>query len=62
MEYSTLKPWQEVGETGVIYDIDSLYGWFQHICHPRGAKGKRYSLVMLLVVIFLAKLVGKDKP
>ena len=62
MEYSTLKPWQEVGETGIIYDIDSLYGRFQHICDPRGAKGKRYSLVMLLVVIFLAKLVGKDKP
>ena len=62
MEYSTLKPWQEVGETGVIYDIDSLYGRFQHICDPRGAKGKRYSMVMLLVVILLAKLVGKDKP
>ena len=27
-----------------------------------GPKGKQYSLVMLLVVIFLAKLVGKDKP
>jgi len=39
-----------------------LYGRFHHILDPRGAKGKRYSLVMLLVVIFLAKLVGKDKP
>ena len=26
------------------------------------AKGKQYSLVTLLTVIFLAKLVGKDKP
>ncbi|MCU0487301.1 MAG: ISAs1 family transposase [Anaerolineales bacterium] len=62
MEYSTLKPWQEIGETGIIHDADSIYGRFHHILDPRGAKGKRYSLVMLLVVIFLAKLVGKDKP
>jgi len=62
MEYSTLKPWQEIGETGIIYDAGSLYGRFHHITDPRGVKGKRYSLVMLLVVIFLAKLVGKDKP
>jgi predicted transposase YbfD/YdcC len=62
MEYSTLKPWQEIGETGIVNDIDSLYGRFHQINDPRGCKGKRYSLVMLLVVIFLAKLVGKDKP
>jgi predicted transposase YbfD/YdcC len=62
MEYSTLQPWQEIGETGVIHDKDSLYGRFHHICDPRKAKGKQYSLVTLLVVIFLAKLVGKDKP
>jgi predicted transposase YbfD/YdcC len=62
MEYSTLQPWQEIGETGIVHDIDSLYGRFHHITDPRGAKGKCYSLVMLLGVIFLAKLVGKDKP
>jgi hypothetical protein len=28
---------------------------------PRKAKGKRYSLAMLLVGIFLAKLSGQDK-
>lgn len=62
MEYSTLKPWQEIGETGIVHDKSSLYGRFHHICDPRGAKGKQYSLVMLLAIIFLAKLVGKDKP
>lgn len=62
MEYSTLKPWQEIGETEIVHDRDSLYGRFHHIDDPRSAKGKRYSLVMLLAVIFLAKLVGKDKP
>jgi predicted transposase YbfD/YdcC len=62
MEYSTLTPWQEIGETGIVHDRDSLYGRFHHICDTRGAKGKQYSLVTLLVVIFLAKLAGKDKP
>lgn len=62
MEYSTIKPWQEIGETGIIHDAGSLYGRFHHMTDPRGAKGKRYSLVMLLTVIFLAKLAGKDKP
>jgi predicted transposase YbfD/YdcC len=62
MEYSTLQPWQEIGETGIVHDVGSLYGRFHYISDPRGAKGKQYSLVMLLTVIFLAKLVGKDKP
>jgi predicted transposase YbfD/YdcC len=62
MEYNTLNPWQEIGETGIIHDKGSLYGRFHHISDPRGAKGKQYSLVTLLVVIFLAKLAGKDKP
>jgi predicted transposase YbfD/YdcC len=62
MEYSTLEPWQEIGETGIIHDRGSLYGRFHHICDPRQPKGKQYSLVTLLVVIFVGKLVGKDKP
>jgi len=62
MEYSTLKPWQEIGETGIIHDRDSLYGRFHHISDPRRPKGKQYSLVTLLALIFLAKLAGKDKP
>jgi predicted transposase YbfD/YdcC len=40
----------------------SLYDRFHGISDPRKAKGKIYSLVMLLMVIFLAKLCGKDKP
>jgi predicted transposase YbfD/YdcC len=62
MEYSTLKPWQEISETGVVYSLGSLYDRFQQITDPRKAKGKQYSLVTLLVLIFLAKLCGKDNP
>ena len=45
-----------------MYERGSLYGRFHHIHDPRHAKGKQYSLVTLLVVIFLAKMVGKDQP
>ena len=62
MEYSTLERWQGIGETGVIYDLGSLYDRFQGISDPRKAHGKRYSLTTLLVIIFLAKLCGKDRP
>jgi predicted transposase YbfD/YdcC len=62
MEYSTLEPWQEISETGIIYGLGSLYDRFQQLCDPRKAKGKRYSLVTLLVLIFLAKLSNQDTP
>jgi predicted transposase YbfD/YdcC len=62
MEYSTLEYWQDISETGVIYDLDSLYARFQHLNDPRKAHGKRYSLTTLIVIIFVAKLCGKDTP
>jgi hypothetical protein len=62
MEYSTLEPWQEINENGIVYTLGSLFDRFGRIKDPRKAKGKQYSLVMLLVLIFLAKMSGKDKP
>jgi predicted transposase YbfD/YdcC len=66
MEYSRLEPGPEGIDAGVDaelrYALGSLYDRFQGLSDPRKAKGKRYSLVMLLVVIFLAKLSGRDKP
>lgn len=62
MEYSTLFPWQEISATGIVYTLGSLYDRFQQISDPRKAKGKQYSLLTLLILIFLAKLAGKDKP
>ena len=49
-------------ETGIVYEIGSLYGRFEQINVPRKARGKRYGLVTLLVVIFLGKLCGQDSP
>jgi len=62
MEYSTLEPWQEYSENGVIYELGSLFDRIQRLSDPRRARGKRYSLVTLLVIIFLAKLCGQDTP
>jgi len=62
MEYSTLEPWQEINETGLVYALGSLYDRFQQLHDPRKAKGKRYSLVTLLVLICLAKLCNQDTP
>jgi predicted transposase YbfD/YdcC len=62
MEYSTLECWQGISETGIVYSLGSIYDRFQQIRDPRKAKGKRYSLVTLLVLIFLAKLSNQDTP
>jgi predicted transposase YbfD/YdcC len=62
MEYSTLERWQGISETGIIYDQGSLYARFEQLRDPRKARGKRYSLVTLLVIIFLGKLCGQDRP
>jgi len=62
MEYSTLEPWQVMNSAGIVYSQGSLLDRFEHISDPRKPKGKRYSLTTLLVIIFLAKLSGKDNP
>jgi hypothetical protein len=62
MEYSTLKPWQDISETGIVHTLGSLYDRFQQMTDPRKKKGKQYSLLTLLTLIFLGKLSGKDNP
>jgi predicted transposase YbfD/YdcC len=62
MEYSTSGEGREIGRRGIKSELGSLYDRFHEISDPRKAKGKLYGLVTLLVVIFLGKLCGKDKP
>lgn len=61
-EYSTVEPWQAVDENGLVFELGSLMAYFHEIRDPRKARGKRYHLVTLLVLIFLAKLSGADTP
>ena len=59
MEYITLGKSQE---EGFVFDVCDLMEKLQQLVDPRKARGKRYSLPFLLVVILLAKLAGKDTP
>jgi predicted transposase YbfD/YdcC len=62
MDFSTLKPWQEVSETGVIYEIGSIYARLLKLSDLRKARGKQYRLETILMIVVLAKLSRQDKP
>ncbi len=49
-------------ENGLIFTTNSLYEYLRNITDTRQAKGKRYPLATLLLVMILAKLCEEDKP
>ncbi len=62
MDYPNLARNQDVCQTGLIFEIGSLYAYFQQVRDTRKAKGRRYPMVVLLLVMLLAKLSGEDTP
>lgn len=62
MDYINLSPHQDIDENGLIFDLGSLYDFLRRVPDTRKQRGKRYSLIALLVVMLLAKLGGEDKP
>ena len=62
MEYSIVKRGQEISAEGVIYDKGSVYGRIQNLQDLRKARGKRYSLTTVLMIVCMAKLSGVDSP
>ena len=62
MEYSTLGKEQEISAEGVVYDKGSIYGRLQSLTDLRKARGKRYSLTTVLMVVLLAELSGANSP
>lgn len=62
MDYTNLRPNQDVDENGLVFEVDSLYAYFQRVNDTRKPKGKLYPLPLLLILMMLAKLGGEDKP
>jgi len=62
MDYINLAPNEDINENGLIFEIDSLYAYFERVSDTRKPKGKQYSLVLLLFLMMLAKFGGEDKP
>ena len=46
----------------ILFDVDSLCAHFSHLVDGRKARGKRYSLVTILMLMIVAKLCGQDTP
>ena len=49
-------------EGGVVFDVGSVYERFQRLQDMRKAKGLRYRLVDILVMMLMAKMCGEDTP
>ena len=62
MEYSTVGKGQEISAEGVVYDKGSIYDRLQDLTDLRKARGKRYSLTTVLMIVILAKLSGANSP
>jgi predicted transposase YbfD/YdcC len=63
MHHSTSAGWTLVlPESGFTFDVGSLYDRLEQLADQRHARGKRYPLAVLLLLIILAKLAGEDQP
>ena len=60
MEYSTPEGEKGMDANGVEYDVDSIYAQLGKLTDTRKARGKRYSLKMIMTVIILAKICGQN--
>lgn len=54
--------WQESIQAGFCFDVGSLYSYLEKLTDKRKAKGLRYRLATVLVLIMLAKFSGEDNP
>ena len=62
MQYSIGKLERELDVQGVEFDRGSVYDRLRQLTDVRKAKGKRYRLETVLMIVVLAKLCGCDRP
>ena len=51
-----------MGACGAVIDLTGLYGELAKLRDKRQARGKRYGLALVLLLVVLAKLCGEDRP
>lgn len=49
-------------QAGIIIDVGSLFARFQTLSDKRKRRGLRYTLVLILLIIMLAKTCGENHP
>jgi predicted transposase YbfD/YdcC len=47
---------------GILFDVDSVYARLQTLSDKRKRRGLRYTLVLILMIILLAKACGENHP
>ncbi len=62
METSIGVPALEAQAQGTFFEIGSLLAALAHLTDQRSARGVRYDLAPVLVLMVLAKLAGQDRP
>lgn len=62
MNCTTTIPDLATETQGVVFDLGGLYAEFEKLSDKRRARGKRYPLALVLLLIVLAKLCGEDRP
>jgi predicted transposase YbfD/YdcC len=62
MKYNTvcIEITVPLSEDGYVFDVGSLYDRFHQLTDKRKARGKRYALSLVLVLLVSAKLSGED--
>jgi predicted transposase YbfD/YdcC len=60
MNLTTEQANKQETNTGLVFSVNSLLSHLQRLADPRKARGVRYSLVTLLMLLILAKLGGED--
>lgn len=62
MDYSATGFEVQRADEGCVFDVGSLYAQLETLTDKRKARGKRYPLALVLVLVVLAKLAGEDTP
>src|SRR5512141_67087 len=53
---------ESITGAGQLFDVGSLYAEFCQLHDPRKARGKRYRLETVMILLVLAKICGEDRP